>query len=164
MYSLELLLTVALAATIIGVMAGYFITQRSSPSQQSQQHMEHQLEELQQQQENYQHEVSEHFVETAKLLNQMTDSYREVHKHLAKGAQLLAGDNASQSLKSLSDNSDDDMDKDLLDENLMPPLDYAPKKAPNAPGMLNEEFGINKKKPPTDIDLPHIIEGSSKQA
>jgi uncharacterized membrane-anchored protein YhcB (DUF1043 family) len=161
-YSLELLLTIALAATIIGVVIGYFITQRTSPTQQSQKHMENQLQEMQQQQENYQHEVSEHFVETSKLLNQMTDSYREVHKHLAKGAQLLAGDNASQSLKSLSDNSDDD--KELLDENLMPPLDYAPKSAPNAPGMLNEEFGLNKKKPEADIDIPRIIEGASKHS
>lgn len=157
MYSLELLLTVGLAATIIGLIAGYLITQITSPSEQSQRQMESRLKDLQQQQENYQHEVSEHFEETAKLLNQMTDSYREVHKHLAKGAQLLAGDTASQSLKSLSDNSDSDTVE--LDENIMPPLDYAPKKAPNAPGMLNEEFGLDKEKPESEADIPRIIEG-----
>jgi uncharacterized membrane-anchored protein YhcB (DUF1043 family) len=158
-YSLELLLTVGLAAAIIGAVASYLITKRTSATQQSQKHMENQLQEMQQQQENYQHEVSEHFVETAKLLNQMTDSYRDVHKHLAKGAQLLAGDSASQSLKSLSDHSEDNQDKDAPDENLTPPLDYAPKKAPNAPGMLNEEFGINKKKPEAELEIPRVIEG-----
>lgn len=156
MYSLELLLTVGLAAAIIGLVAGYLITQRTSPSEQSQRQMENRLKELQQQQENYQHEVSEHFVETAKLLNQMTDSYREVHKHLAKGAQLLAGDSASQSLKSLSENPDTDPPE--LDENIMPPLDYAPR-SPDAPGMLNEEFGLNKEKPEPAVEMPNIIDG-----
>lgn len=153
MYSLELVLTVGLAATVIGLIAGYIIALRAAPSQQSQRQLETHLSEMQQQQENYQHEVSDHFVETADLLNQLTNSYRDVHNHLAKGAQKLAGDNASESLKSLADDSDENTDNISVNEAISPPLDYAPKVAPNEPGMLNEEFGLDKKQRQQQIDI-----------
>ena len=159
MYSLELLLTVGLASVIIGLVVGYLLTQRTAPSQRSQKNMEGQLRELRQQQEDYQHEVSEHFIETANLINQMTDSYQEVHKHLAKGAQLLAGDDARKSLKALSDTNDSDIEAVEFDENITPPLDYAPK-SPDAPGMLNETFGLNKETSEPEIDIPAIVEGA----
>lgn len=158
MYSLELLLTVGIAAALIGLIAGYLITQRTSPSQQSQKQMEGQLKELQQQQENYQHEVSEHFIETANLINRMTESYQDVHKHLAKGAQLLTGDDARSSLTALSDSSPAENETAELEENITPPLDYAPK-SPNAPGMLNEKFGLDKDSPEPKIEIPTIVEG-----
>lgn len=159
MYSLELLLTVGLASVIVGLVVGYLITQRTSPSQRSQKNMEGQLKELQQQQEDYQHEVSEHFIETANLINQMTDSYQDVHKHLAKGAQLLAGDDARKSLKALSDTSDNDMESLEFDENITPPLDYAPK-SPDSPGMLNETFGLNKETADPELEIPAIVESA----
>ena len=143
MYSLELLLTVGFAAAIIGLAAGFLIAMRKSPSQQSQRQLESQLSELQQQQQNYQHEVTEHFSETANLVNQLTHSYRDVHSHLAKGAQLLAGEQTSESIKALQDDrsiQNDDSDH----SSISPPLDYAPKAAHQAQGMLNEEFGLEK--------------------
>ncbi len=152
MYSLELVITVAIAGAIIGLAAGYIIAQRTAPSRQSQQQLEEHLSEMQQQQENYQNEVSEHFVETADLLNQLTTSYKDVHSHLAKGAQLLAGENASQSLKALADDSDTAPIVDIVEGTITPPLDYAPKVAPNEPGMLNEEFGLDKEQREQEIE------------
>ncbi|ARN76400.1 hypothetical protein BST96_12540 [Oceanicoccus sagamiensis] len=149
---MELVITVAIAAAIIGLVAGYIITQRTSPSRQSQQQLEQHLNEMQQQQESYQSEVSEHFVETAELLNQLTTSYRDVHTHLAKGAQLLAGDNASQSLKALGDDNDAATIENVATDTITPPLDYAPKVAPNEPGMLNEEFGLEKQERQQEIE------------
>ncbi|MGK0499513.1 MAG: uncharacterized membrane-anchored protein YhcB (DUF1043 family) [Oceanicoccus sp.] len=155
-YSLELLLTVGLAATIIGLAIGFVIAQRLAPSQTSQRQLETHLTEMQEQQENYQHEVSEHFVETADLLNQLTSSYRNVHNHLAKGAQQLAGDHVSDSLKTLADDSTStnatNSELDLAAD-IMPPLDYAPKTAPNQTGMLNEEFGLDKEKRQEQLDV-----------
>jgi uncharacterized membrane-anchored protein YhcB (DUF1043 family) len=155
-YSLELVITVGLITSVISLIAGYFIALRTAPSQKSQRQLESHLSEMQQQQEDYQHEVSDHFIETADLLNQLTSNYRDVHNHLAKGAQRLAGNNASESLKALSDdsneantNADTDADADVIS----PPLDYAPKVAPNEPGMLNEEFGLDKKQRQQEIDV-----------
>ncbi len=151
MYSLELVITVAVAMTLIGLAAGYLIALRAAPSQQSQRQLEEHLNQMKQQQEDYQHEVSEHFVETADLLNQLTTSYRDVHNHLAKGAQLLAGDNAKKTLKELPDGSEAPQ---IVNEGdtITPPLDYAPKTAPNEPGMLNEEFGLDKEERQQEIE------------
>ncbi len=154
MYSLEIIITVGLAATIIGLIAGFFIAQRAAPTQRSQRQLETHLHEMQQQQQDYQQEVSEHFVETATLLNQLSSSYRDVHNHLAKGAQLLAGENASESIKTLPGDTPSDNKPTDLDQNISPPLDYAPKKAPNTPGMLNEEFGLSKSKQQEEPDDP----------
>lgn len=152
MYSLELLLVVAIGAIILGLVAGYFISQRTSPSKQSQQQLESQLSELQDKQENYQQEVSDHFVETAKLLNQMTDSYRDVHNHLAKGAQLLADNNANHSLKSLSDNSDLSIEQTQQDDELTPPSDYTPETKPDTPDITNEDFGLDNNPEETETE------------
>jgi uncharacterized membrane-anchored protein YhcB (DUF1043 family) len=151
-YSLELVITVAFAMTIIGLAAGYIIALRAAPSQQSQRQLEDHLNEMKQQQESYQSEVSEHFVETADLLNQLTTSYRDVHTHLAKGAQLLAGDNAKETLISLADDSEAPVIISEADT-ITPPLDYAPKAAPNEPGMLNEEFGLDKNARQEELDV-----------
>jgi len=40
----------------------------------------------------FREEVSEHFVETARLINQLTDSYKEVFDHLSQGAEKLVDD------------------------------------------------------------------------
>lgn len=151
-HSLELVITVAFAMTIIGLAAGYLIALRAAPSRQSQRQLEEHLNDMKQQQESYQSEVSEHFVETADLLNQLTTSYRDVHNHLAKGAQLLAGDNAKETLKALEGASETPV---IVAEGdtITPPLDYAPKTAPNEPGMLNEEFGLDKKARQEKIDV-----------
>ena len=145
MYSLELLLTIALIATVTGLIAGYFLSQRSAPSKTNQRQLENHLNELQQQQQDYQHEVTEHFTQTADLLNQLTSSYKDVHSHLAKGAQLLAGEQANASLHSLTeDNSTENPTEGIDPDSFTPPLDYAPKGTSHEPGMLNEEFGIEK--------------------
>ena len=144
MYSLELVITVALAFTIIGAVIGYFAAQRTSTAQQNQRQLQTRLTEMQEQQESYQSEVSEHFSKTADLLNQLTDSYRDVHNHLASGVQMLGNEEAGDSIKTLPD--DDKPAKLEHDENITPPLDYAPKDSPDQPGMLNEGFGIEKAK------------------
>jgi hypothetical protein len=154
----ELLIAIALGTTIVGLFAGYLIAQRTAPSQQSQKQLQSHLQDLQQQQENYQHEVTEHFVETANLLNQLTNSYTDVHNHLAKGAQLLAGESASNSLQALPEAKDLSKGKKLDESDIRAPLDYAPKRAPNAPGMLNEEFGLDKARKKADLEASTIIE------
>jgi uncharacterized membrane-anchored protein YhcB (DUF1043 family) len=153
-YSLEIIITVSLAAVVFGLLIGFFLAHRTAPSQRSQRQLETRLHELMQQQQDYQHEVSEHFIETGVLLDQLTSSYRDVHNHLAQGAQRLASEQASLSIKSLPDEHGINSLQPPLDENISPPLDYAPKIAPGVPGMLNEEFGLDKSRQTDELDIP----------
>jgi uncharacterized membrane-anchored protein YhcB (DUF1043 family) len=50
-----------------------------------------QLEKLQSELDSYREEVSEHFVKTAHLVNELTHSYKAVYDHLERGAYKLVG-------------------------------------------------------------------------
>jgi hypothetical protein len=49
---------------------------------------------LKRENQKFREEVTEHFVETGRLINQLTDSYKEVFDHLNKGATELADEKA----------------------------------------------------------------------
>lgn len=42
----------------------------------------------------FREEVNEHFVQTAELINRLTDSYKEVFDHLSSGAERLVDEEA----------------------------------------------------------------------
>ncbi len=86
MYSISSLLITGIVALVIGVGFGMFVSRRLSPDSRKQRELERSLDRLLQQQKDYQHEVAEHFIDTAKLLNNLAESYRDVHNHLANGA------------------------------------------------------------------------------
>jgi uncharacterized membrane-anchored protein YhcB (DUF1043 family) len=136
------LIIISTSLLVVGLIIGYISAAKRAPSPQAQRKLEEHLQKLEEQQEDYQQQVSEHFSETAQLLNQLTDNYKEVHQHLAKGAQLLCADQqASQQLKQLVE-QDDTEQADAA--NISQPLDYAPK-SENKPGVLDESFGLDKK-------------------
>src|SRR5690625_3496983 len=54
------------------------------------------VKELEAQLDEYQREVSDHFVETATLVNNLTRSYKAVYDHLESGAYRLVGEEALQ--------------------------------------------------------------------
>lgn len=74
-----------LIGLVIGLAAGagaawYFLAGRgSSPS----------AEQLKKENERIREEVNAHFVQTAELINQLTDSYKAVFDHLSDGADRL---------------------------------------------------------------------------
>lgn len=72
----------------IGIIVGYLIAPGGSRAREA----ENALEEAQRQLDAYQDSVGKHFVQTADLINQMTNSYRAVHQHLANGVQQLCPD------------------------------------------------------------------------
>jgi len=140
-YSINTLIAVAFTALAGGLIIGFLVSAKRSASKKSQQELEAHLNEMQHQQELYQHEVTAHFPQTAELLDQLTTSYRDVHNHLAKGAQLLANPSAGDALKSLPD---DQAEEEMPSaDQLNPPLDYAPKSESDE-GVLSESFGIKK--------------------
>jgi len=49
----------------------------------------HSVKALRQESEKFREEVNDHFVETAELINNLTDSYKKVFDHLSEGAERL---------------------------------------------------------------------------
>ncbi len=144
------LLVACIAVGIIAFFGGIILGQRRGTSGKVQRELERQLGEMQQQQQSYQSEVTEHFMETAQLLDQLTNSYRDVHNHLAQGAHLLAGEAVGKTLDMLPENPS--REQSTLEAGVIsPPLDYAPKSTPHDKGMLNEEFGLDSVKSDDDV-------------
>lgn len=70
----------------IGVGAvGALMVRKNTGSQRS-------IADLKKENEQFREEVSGHFVETARLINRMTDSYKDVFDHLSRGAETLVDD------------------------------------------------------------------------
>tara|TARA_R110000868_G_scaffold159_3_gene1623 strand:- start:5239 stop:5712 length:474 start_codon:yes stop_codon:yes gene_type:complete len=139
-YSLSVVLTITLAGLIVGTFIGIFLSQRKSGQSQRQVELEKQVLDLQQQQQSYQADVSKHFNHTAELLNQLTESYKDVHSHLATGAQLLAGEQLHTTIKTLAaDGSTSKTEQPEQPSSLTPPLDYA-----TTGGTLSEDWGMKK--------------------
>ena len=88
----------------------------------------------------YRQQVDHHFLRTAELVNNMTESYRKVHEHLSEGAHDLCSESgrrlaAQASLDALPGRQGD---REAPAEELEPPLDYAPQ----AKGTLSEDYGL----------------------
>ena len=54
------------------------------------------VEALEQSHRQFREEVNQHFVETAELINHLTDSYKAVFDHLSQGAERLVEDQVVQ--------------------------------------------------------------------
>jgi len=163
-YSLYDLTIISLSLLFVGLIVGYLWAAKRAPSPQAQRKLEEHMQKLESQQEDYQHQVNEHFSETAALLNQLTDSYRDVHNHLAKGAQLLCGDQASEHLQQLGVNPTENFSgEEVPPEDITPPLDYAPKNDPHAKGVLNEEFGLEKNQKQDDESVTTLNPSTASQ-
>lgn len=60
--------------------------------------LEEKLKEKEEELAKYQSDVSTHFAKTADLVNNLTDSYKAVHQHLASGVQNLCPENTGERL------------------------------------------------------------------
>jgi uncharacterized membrane-anchored protein YhcB (DUF1043 family) len=89
--------------------------------------------------------VITHFNSTATLVKKLTQSYQEVQDHLAEGANRLALDEQTRQRLLAALHADAAQARERLTppRDQEPPRDYAPK-APNAPGMLDEHYGLKK--------------------
>lgn len=131
------------AILVIGLLLGWLVGRRTSAANQKYRDVERKLDQVLQEKKVYEDEVVEHFSDTAKLLNNLTESYRDVHNHLANGAATLCQGQGPVALGRLENESDAGDAAPNLDH-IQPPLDYAPKTSPDEKGMLNEEFGLDR--------------------
>jgi uncharacterized membrane-anchored protein YhcB (DUF1043 family) len=82
-----------LIAFVIGALIGFFVGSfRRTPARENPAETERLRQEFQQ----YREEVSDHFVKTADLVNNLTHSYRAVYEHLEGGAYQLVGEETLQ--------------------------------------------------------------------
>mgnify|MGYP001823750790 CR=1 FL=1 len=146
-YSLQVLLGVGIAVGLLGLFLGWTAGKRASADARKHRELTLKLDRVMQDKKTYEDDVVEHFTETAKLLNSLTESYREVHNHLAQGANGLCQGKGPVSLDQLQNRRNPDEIPGNL-THLQPPLDYAPKTSPDEKGMLNEEFGLERESSP----------------
>ncbi|MBU4626429.1 DUF1043 family protein [Pseudomonas sp. BF61] len=132
-------------ALVAGVAIGFLVARllpNAAPNR-----TQRQLDDIQEHFDSYQNEVVTHFNSTATLVKKLTQSYQEVQDHLADGANRLALDDITRQrlLAALHSDATQAPRERLTPprENQEPPRDYAPK-APNAPGMLDEHYGLKK--------------------
>ena len=155
MFSLTTLLIISSAAFIIGYLLSLLFTRTLSATEQKTRELEVQLQQAEQRLTDYQQEVTEHFAETAKRVNNLTQNYRDVHEHLAGSALKLANVDISRQL--LSSKVDDakhesQTDTSISNEGFEAPKDWAPSE-----GTLSEDYGLKEEKELTASNV-HPIE------
>lgn len=139
----NLIIPLILGGVIGGALGWYLaLNSRSDNKRRVIMDLESQLDQARQSRADYEAEVSEHFAQTAELLHKLTDDYRSVYTHLAKGADQLCGDQVSISAAALSP-PNDPTGGQPQGVDVAQPLDYAPKK-PDEQGQLSETFGLDK--------------------
>jgi len=74
---------------VIGGMAGFYFAKMDDFSRKQKKSMEEKLQKTEQELIAYKDQVTDHFKETATLINNMTESYQKVHEHLAQGVVQL---------------------------------------------------------------------------
>jgi hypothetical protein len=90
--------------------------------------------------EDFQLQVNEHFEQTSQLVNNLTQSYREVHEYLAKSALRLSSQDIGRQMLEAGSGKLCENDENLQ-TSVIPPRDWAPKE-PGAKGTLAEDFGL----------------------
>lgn len=149
---------ISIAALLVGAAIG-FLMGRSGNASNKQAELSEQLESARTELENYKVNVNQHFEKTATLVNELTTSYKDVHEHLASGAQDLCEADTLKlalepSMQSSIENKEAQSDSSNTSDTANPeassdaesseaPRDYAPKK-PEDEGTLSETFGLKE--------------------
>lgn len=151
MNEMENYIAIAIIAFLSGAILGILIYRlvRSDASRSAR--VEQQMDDLQQKHTRYQAQVSDHFIQTAHLINRLNEDYRDIHNHLSQGATELCSEDSANNLLNLSSDSAEPSTLDQQDDNdeidkiyAEPPRDYAPKSTEDK-GTLSEEFGLKEK-------------------
>ena len=175
MDNFTVVVVIGASTLLLGLVVGLIIGRSGSDRQQCES-LKSELDSTTSELEEYKRNVSEHFTRTADLVNNLTESYQQVHHHLAQSAnQLCEGELLTHRLqsplmeKALAEQTDElktDSAKDSKaaskdttrkvsadgDQSVEPPKDYAPKTDPEAEGTLSESFGL---KPGEEEALEH---------
>lgn len=138
---------IGLISFAVGLLVGAVLYKQLKSDEAKVRLLEEQLENVERDFESYKDNVHSHFNNTATLLNNLTDSYREVYRHMAAGAQALCPEYISEQL-SHSAKAQESLTRDTFTEEagdaILPPRDYADKSGPDQKGHLSEDYGLEK--------------------
>lgn len=152
MFSLSTLVITSLISLLAGAGLGAFLLYLFRAQVYSRE-LEQRLHEAENTLQSYQRDVAEHFAQTSQLVNNLTQSYRDVHEHLANSALKLATPAISRQILEAGNANLLGAEKTYIsEENFEPPRDWAPKTA-GAKGALSEDFGLHEEqehKAPTE--------------
>ncbi len=154
MYTLELVVIISLAALLFGLGLGVLLG-RLKFGQGSTGQLANRLQQAESELENYQHQVAKHFVDTSQRISDLTQSYRDLHQHLAEGAARLASPDISRTLLEAAEAKQ--RVTDIIDHpeaSLEPPKDWAPK-TPGQRGGLSDDFEDDDSKKPSIFVPPN---------
>lgn len=149
----------AIVCFIVGAAAGALLFKLLRSDEAQVRELKAQLQRLSEEHEAYKSSVHAHFNNSARLLNSLTDSYREVYAHMAESARSLCPDYISSQL-TLTGTGKGLLERDTLRDTVhpphhpgnppshepaeAPPRDYADKADPKAAGPLSEGYGVEK--------------------
>lgn len=139
MHSTSVLILVGVLGLALGALLAFLAT-RNRQNVDRTQELEVRLKEANSKLEDFQLQVNQHFDQTSQLVNNLTQSYREVHEYLANSAMRLSSQDIGRQMLEAGSGQLSDNDDDL---SVLPPRDWAPKE-PGAKGTLSEEFGLDK--------------------
>ncbi|RTE65934.1 DUF1043 family protein [Amphritea opalescens] len=164
---------IGIVALLAGALIGYLMGRSGDTS--SQKKLTNELNEAQRDLSDYKEKINGHFEKTAELVNNLTESYKQVHQHLAQGSETLCmGVHSPDKLNSDAkpqieeqpqtepEEAKDDIEPTEAakpeDEPVViePPRDYAPKKA-DEEGTLSDKFGLKKKSDSEEEELQDVI-------
>lgn len=142
LYEFEFVALVGISAGLLGLLFGLLLHKFLGRAERKSRDLEKNLEAAVSDKTQFKQEVATHFSSTAALLNDFTQKYKEIHEHLAQGADELCRDDEGNSLLQNTVLDSDAAAK--LDKPLSPPLDYAPKDDAKNSGTLAEDYGLEK--------------------
>ena len=137
-------LTIALASLAIGLVIGTFVGRTLSGATRQRRTLTDELRKKDDELKTYQHKVTEHFITTSELVNNLTHSYKEVHQHLAASAMTLTNPEISNKLLAAGSGNlglAHTAESSAIDST-QPPKDYTP----DINGVLDESYGLEKNK------------------
>ncbi|ROS06102.1 hypothetical protein EDC56_0009 [Sinobacterium caligoides] len=143
MFSTLEAIIIAALFTVIGAAIGIILSQQFSSNSRKNRDLSGELNSTKDELNEYQQQVEKHFVETARLVDNLTQSYRDVHNHLAQAAtDLLDTTEHEQTIKKIPNPSEEIAE--VPETITSAPLDYAPKDPNIKHGVLDESFGLDK--------------------
>lgn len=148
------ILIIGLSCLVAGLIIGFIMARTLHPKERARKDLEDKLQKSQDQIKDYQQEVTEHFMKTSELVNNLSHSYRDVHEHLATGAMRLTNTEISRQMIDAGFGRNDN-DNVLTSEAPEPPKDYAPK-VPG--GILSEGYGLKDDNSQVEKTNPNITE------
>jgi uncharacterized membrane-anchored protein YhcB (DUF1043 family) len=85
-----------LIVLVLGFGAGFSVGRTANAAAKQAKALAQELKTVQAELDRQRQQVNEHFTKTGELVNHMTDSYRAVYDHLAKGARSLCSGDAAR--------------------------------------------------------------------